>query len=117
MLAWFEHVDDTSLFVSVLSIGEIRNGIERLRRRRDHRQADLIDAWLEHLKSDFAARLLPVSLRVAEHWGALNAAQVRPTVDSMLAATAIAHDLTFVTRDRSTLSETGVRLLDPWAAG
>ena len=117
VLAWFEHVDAAALYVSVLSIGEIRNGIERLRRRRDRRQADVVEDWLAQMKADFADRVLGISLRVAERWGVINAAQVRPTVDGLLAATAIEHDLTLVTRDHGTLAAAGVRLLDPWTAG
>jgi predicted nucleic acid-binding protein len=66
------------------------------------------------LKEEFAERLLPVSAAVAECWGRLNAAQSLPVIDGVLAATALEHDLTFVTRDTDTLAATGARLFNPW---
>ena len=114
MLAWFAEIDASELFVSVLSLGEIRNGIDRLKRRRDARQAQIVEQWLEHLKSDFADRFVTVTARVAERWGAINAEQPRPTVDGLLAATALENDLTFVTRDTRSIESTGVRVLNPW---
>jgi predicted nucleic acid-binding protein len=99
----------------VLVIGEIRQGIERLRRRRDHRQADILERWLARLKIEFADRVLDVSSAVAERWGVLNAAQQRPIIDGLLGATAIEHGMTFVTRDRRAIAEAGAQVLDPWA--
>lgn len=115
VLAWFTEVDASELYVSVLSIGEIRNGVERLRRRGDRRQTNVLERWLEQLRSDFSERFLPLTLRVAERWGALNAERVLPTVDGLLAATAIENDLTLVTRDAGAITSTGVRVLNPWA--
>jgi len=114
--AWFDEVDSSELYLSVLVVGEIRQGIERLRRRRDEKQADVIDDWVRELKASFADRLLPVSLRVAERWGRLNAARPLPVVDGLLAATALEHDLTLVTRERRGFADSGARLLDPWRA-
>ena len=84
-----------------------------MRRRGDTRQAEQVEQWFTHLKSDFADRFVPVSLRVAECWGSMNAERPRPTVDGLLAATAIEHDLTVVTRDRD-IASTGARVLNPW---
>ncbi|MGZ8717218.1 MAG: PIN domain-containing protein [Gaiellaceae bacterium] len=114
VLAWFATTDTSELFVSVLSLGEIRNGVERLRRRGDGRQAEIVEQWLEHLKSDFADRFVTITLRVAERWGAMNAERIRPTVDGLLAATALENDLTFVTRDTRSIESTGVRVVNPW---
>jgi toxin FitB len=89
--------------------------VERLRKRGDRRQAKVVEQWLEQLKADFTGRFLMITARVAERWGVLNAASVRPpAVDGLLAATAIENDLTFVTRERGALEATGVALLDPW---
>jgi predicted nucleic acid-binding protein len=88
--------------------------VERLRRRGDARQAELVGQWFTQLKSDFADRFVTVTLPVAERWGTMNAERPRPTVDGLLAATAIEHDLTVVTRDRD-LAATGARVLNPWA--
>lgn len=111
--SWFEQAASEDLFLSVLVVGEIRQGIERVRPR-DPEQADVFERWLEVLHRDFQDRLLPVSASVAEAWGRLNALSPLPVIDSLLAATALVHSLTFVTRDTSTLAGTGVALLDPW---
>ena len=112
--AWFADVESSQLFLSVLVVGEIRQGIERLRRRRDRKQAAVFEEWLEALRSEFADRLLPVSTAVAERWGRLNAEQPLPVVDGLLAATALEHDLTFVTRESGSFASHGVRILNPW---
>jgi hypothetical protein len=111
--AWFEGVDSGDLYLSVLVVGEIKQGIERLRRR-NPKQSDVFERWLTVLKKDFDERLLPVSSSVAERWGLLNSVRPLPVVDGLLAATAIEHDLTLVTRDDRTLAESGARLLNPW---
>jgi predicted nucleic acid-binding protein len=111
--SWFEQTAGEDLFLSVLVVGEIRQGIERVRTR-DPEQGDVFERWLEVLHRDFQDRLLPVSASVAEAWGRLNALSALPVIDSLLAATALVHGLTFVTRDTSTLERTGVALLDPW---
>jgi toxin FitB len=112
--AWFDEAESGGLYLSVLVIGEIRQGIERLRGRRDRRQATLFERWLSRLKEDFGDRLLPVSSGVAERWGQLNAVQPLPVIDGLLAATALEHDLTLVTRETRALAASGARLLDPW---
>ena len=114
--AWLQSVDSNTLHVSVLAIGEIRRGIELLRRRNDHRQADALEPWFAKLKQDFAPRTLAVSPPIAERWGALNAMRTLPIIDGLMAATALEYDLTLVTRDTAGLAGTGVRLLDPWQA-
>jgi predicted nucleic acid-binding protein len=113
--AWFDEVDSAELFVSVLSLGEVRDGIERLRRRRDLRQAGVIEDWLDQVKADFGERIVDVTVEIAERWGRLNAARPLPIIDGLLAATAIERELTLVTRDAAALEETGASVLDPWA--
>jgi toxin FitB len=112
---WSDAVDGSELFTSVLVLGEIRRGIERLRRRGDTQQSDAFERWLDQLKVDFTERILGVTTTIAERWGRLNALRPLPSVDGLIAATAIEHDLTLVTRDTSTLAGTGVRLENPWA--
>jgi predicted nucleic acid-binding protein len=112
--AWFNEADSADLYLSVLVVGEVRQGIERLRRRRARKQAALFERWLAVLKQAFADRLIPISANVAERWGRLNAAQPLPVIDGLLAATALEHDLTLVTRDTDTLAVSGARLLNPW---
>ena len=114
--AWLSSVAGADLFTSVLVVGEIRRGVERLRRR-DTAQATLLDEWLVTLKQQFADRVLPVTMEIAEEWGRLNVPNPLPTIDGYLAATASIRGLTLVTRDTRDLARTGVALLDPWTAG
>ena len=111
--AWVASVSPQDLCLSVLTLGEIRNGIERLRPR-DPTQAAVFDIWLADLRRRFAERILPVDERVADQWGRLNAVAPRKTVDSLIAATAHVHALTVVTGNSRDFSDCGVPLLDPW---
>lgn len=111
--AWFETAPSSELFISVLLIGEVRQGIGRLRTR-DQPQAKVFERWLETLKRDFRDRIIPISANIAEAWGRLNTPTRLPVVDSLLAATALVHGLTLVTRDTTNVEPTGIPLLDPW---
>ncbi len=113
---WFEQVEGNGLFLSVLVVGEIRQGIERLKPR-DPEQAQVYELWLTTLKRDYRERVLTVSRDVAETWGRLNAAQTLPVIDGLLAATALVHDLTLVTRNVTDVARTGVSLLNPFGSG
>lgn len=112
---WFEGVDASGLYLSVLVIGEIRQGIERLRKHSEERAA-LLDAWLLTLKDVYGYRLLGISDEVAEEWGRMNAVRTLPVVDGLLAATALVHDLTLVTRNVVDVEGTGVKTLNPFLA-
>lgn len=111
--AWADAVDGSELYLSVLSLGEIRTGIDRLQRR-DPIQAGVFTRWLGELRTRFAGRILPVDSRVADQWGVLNAAASRNTVDSLIAATAHVHELTVVTRNTKDFQGCQVPLLNPW---
>ncbi len=111
--AWADTVDGSELYLSVLTLGEIRTGIDRLQRR-DPVQADVFTRWLGELRTRFAGRILPVDSRVADQWGLLNAVASRNTVDSLIAATAHVHELTVVTRNTKDFQGCHVRLLNPW---
>ncbi len=113
--AWFADAREGELFTSVLVLGEIRRGIESIRSR-DASSALALEQWLARLASDFADRVLPVDARVADRWGSLNVPDPIPTVDGLLAATALEHDLVLVTRNVRDVERTGVRLFDPTAA-
>ena len=91
-----------------------RRLITRPPERRYDEKTTAFELWLDSLQRDFGDRLLPVSLTVADAWGLLNAPAPLPVVDSLLAATALAHGLVFVTRDTSKLEGAGVPLLNPW---
>lgn len=113
VLQWITGIDDDALLLSVLVAGELRQGVERLRRR-DAVQAEQLDRWLHALVYHYAERLLPVDSAVAELWGRLNVPDPIPAVDGLLAATAIVHDLTLVTRNVRDVERTGVRLHNPF---
>jgi predicted nucleic acid-binding protein len=114
VIEWFESVDDKALYLSVLVIGEIRQGIEGLRRR-DPPAAAQIERWLDELVKSHADRILPLDAAIADRWGRLNVPDQVPAVDGMLAATALVHSLTLVTRNVRDVERTGVRHLDPFA--
>jgi toxin FitB len=115
VLAWFEAVDEDELFLSVLVLGEIRRGIERIRPT-DPAQARALDRWLKGLESAYADRVLPVTSVIADKWGRLSASNPPSVVDGLMAATALENDLTLVTRNIQDVARTGVRLLDPFDA-
>jgi predicted nucleic acid-binding protein len=111
--SWYRSASDDELFLSVLVIGEIRQGIERVRPR-NARQAAALENWLEQILGSFGDRVLPVNERVAQIWGRLNGREDLPVVDSLLAATAEAHGLTLVTRNLKDIERSGVRCLNPF---
>lgn len=110
---WFESVKDEQLFLSVLVVGELRQGVETIRRR-DPVAAERLDAWLRVLVADFGDSILPVDFEVASMWGRLNVPNPLPSVDGLLAATALVHGLTLVTRNVKDVASTGARLLNPF---
>jgi predicted nucleic acid-binding protein len=112
---WAASVDPTDLHTSVLVIGEIRRGIE-LKRRSDAAQAAALETWLDHLRVGLGGRILPVDERVAEAWGRLGVPDPVPAIDGLIAATALVHGLTIVTRDVGDLARTGVAVFDPFSA-
>ena len=110
---WFDNSNEETLLTSVLVFGEVRRGVERLRKK-DSRQAEALEKWLESWKRFFGDRALPVDQRVADCWGGLAIDQKLPEIDGLLAATAIVHDLTLVTRNTNDFARSGVKLLDPF---
>jgi toxin FitB len=111
--AWFDSVDDGKLFLSVLVLGEIRKGIERARAQ-DLAKARALERWLVGLERTYADRILPVSVSIADQWGRLSALRPIDPVDGLLAATALAHNLTFVTRNVAYVAHTGIKILNPF---
>ncbi len=110
---WMKTVAGGDLYLSVLVVGEIRQGIERLRRR-DPDQAGVFESWLGRLRHEYAERILGVTAEVAEEWGRMNVPDPLPAVDALLAATAKIHGLTLVTRNTGDLRRTGAKLLNPF---
>ena len=114
VVEWVSLRPASTLYLSVLTLGEIRKGVERL--GEGPRQQQLLD-WLEvELPNYFLGRVLAVDARTADRWGRLlgGAGRPLPAVDSLLAATALQHDLTLVTRNTADFSGLGVRLINPW---
>ena len=114
--AWYETVSGEELYLSVLVVGEIRQGIERARVR-DPDKAAALDRWLTLVVESFGQRILPITTAIAEEWGRLIRVRPLPVVDSLLAATASVHGLTLVTRNLGDIDDTGVACLDPFQAG
>ena len=112
---WYAGVQYDNLFTSVLVIGEIRKGIARLFQRQDYRQANILEVWLETSRDLFADRILPIDAAIADTWGQMHAIRNVPVVDGLLAATAIVHNLTLVTRNISHVEGLGAELLNPFA--
>lgn len=110
---WFAGVDDTELFLSVLTVGELRRGIESIHRR-DRARALALNRWFHALVTQYEARILLVDQKVAGEWGRMNALATFPAIDSLLAATAHVHGLTFVTRNTKDVARTGVPCLNPF---
>ena len=106
---------ESQLFISSLTIGEIRKGIELARRRRDVDQAEALETWLQTVIQRFSGRILTVDTEEADTWGQISAIRPVPVVDGLLAATAMAHDMTLVTRNVSDVEGLGVRVLDPFS--
>lgn len=101
------------VFLSVIVMGEIRRGIESIRRR-DARAAISLDRWLRRVVSSHEGRILPVDARTADEWGRLNVPDPVPVVDGLMAATAKVHGLTLATRNVRDVERTGVSLLNPF---
>lgn len=116
---WFDAQDLESMYVSVITLGELRLGVERHDAGR--RQAQL-RTWLEdELAEQFRDRILTVDARVADQWGRMRARQLRlgrprPEIDALVAATAIVHDLAIATRNTVDFVHLGIELISPWDA-
>ncbi|HTE84889.1 MAG TPA: type II toxin-antitoxin system VapC family toxin [Dehalococcoidia bacterium] len=110
---WMASISGADLYLSVLAIGEIRRGIERLRRR-DSAQAALYEHWLSTLRRDYADRIIPITTAIAEEWGRLNVPNPVPAIDGLMAATAKVMGFTLVARNVADVASTGVPLLNPF---
>jgi predicted nucleic acid-binding protein len=117
VVQWIDGADEAILFLSVLTLGEVRNGIARLR---SGSRRGRLEAWLQvDLRGRFQDRILPIDEAVADRWGAISAAAAAqgkpvPVIDGLIAATALHYDLILVTRNGSDVAGTGVAILNPW---
>ncbi len=117
VLEWLDAQDETKLHLSVLTVGEIKKGITRLESSR--KKAEL-EKWLEQLRARFSRRILPLSEKTFLVWGKMygefeRKGVVRPAFDSLLEATALEHDMIFVTRNVKNFHHSQVTILNPWA--
>jgi toxin FitB len=117
VVRWFDQVDEDRTYLSVITLGEIRKGIERLP---DSRRRDRLDAWLsDELPDRFTGRILPIDATIANHWGRLlarteTAGTPVAGTDALIAATALTHHLQVVTRNVAHFHPTGVDVACPW---
>ena len=120
VVKWLENCDESDIYLSVLTIGEIRKGIARLK---DGDRKVSIQRWLDNeMGNRFEGRILPVDAAVATTWGRMQGeAESRgepiPTVDGLLAATAMVHNLALVTRNEKDVAASGARIINPWETG
>jgi predicted nucleic acid-binding protein len=113
--AWFTGLAEEEIFLSVLTIGEIRRGVESVRRR-DPDSAAALDSWLARLSEAHGDRIVPVDRAIAEEWGRMSVPDPVPVIDGLLAATAKILGLTLVTRNVADVKSTNVELHDPFAS-
>jgi predicted nucleic acid-binding protein len=111
--AWWSSAEDRDLFLSTLTIGEIRKGVEAIRIR-DPDKARALEVWLQAIVQAFGPRILGIDAAVAESWGRISAIRSVPVVDALLAATASVHGLVLVTRNAVDVAGLGVRVLNPF---
>jgi predicted nucleic acid-binding protein len=104
---------ERGIFLPVQTIGELRQGIENLRHRGDHPQAQRLEKWFESMLAKFASRILDFVTESAQMWGILMGPNNQNPVDRQIAAIALVYDLTVVTRNADDFAGTGVRLLNP----
>ncbi|MBU1564047.1 MAG: type II toxin-antitoxin system VapC family toxin [Proteobacteria bacterium] len=117
VIQWLQKEEESSLHISVLTIGELHKGIEKMA---DSKRKEELHNWVENdLKERFHNRILNIDVDVAMQWGktwviAKKSGKTMPTIDSLIAATACTHHLTVVTRNTADMEASGVTLLNPW---
>ena len=114
--AWFAGIAVSDLFISALVLGELRKGVAIARHRGDFVQAANLENWLRTFSLQFSGRILPVDASVAEVWGQMHEIRNVPTIDGLLAATAIVHELILVTRNIVHVQGLGADLLNPFSS-
>jgi toxin FitB len=106
--------NSSPLYLSAITIGELRQGAEAIRHRGDARQASLLERWLTRVSDQYADAILSIDAEIAEIWGRLRVPHPENPLDKQVAATALIYDLTVVTRNVAHFEPTGVRLLNPF---
>jgi predicted nucleic acid-binding protein len=116
--AFFKQIieDEAQIFISVVTVGELRRGVELIRHRGDVRQSNKLENWLEGLLVEYKDYILDINQDIAQLWGRLRVPHPENSLDKMIAATALIYDLTVVTRNHKDFAKTSVRLLNPFDA-
>ena len=112
--SWFAQVASAEIYLSVLTLGELRRGIENIRRR-DVPAAEALETWFQELSASNTDRILPVDQEIAERWGRYSVPDPLPVLDGLLAATAAKHGLMLVTRNVKDVERTGVACINPFS--
>jgi predicted nucleic acid-binding protein len=107
--------DQAPVFLSVVTVGELRRGVELIRHRGDTPQANRLERWLVNLLRHYEDYLLDIDSDIAQLWGRLRVPHYENALDKLIAATALIHNLTVVTRNHDDFAKTGVRVLDPFS--
>lgn len=114
--AFFEDVvfNTIPIYLSVITVGELRKGIEKIRYRNDVKQADMLEAWLGNILSSYGSHILNFDKESAQVWGYLRAPHHEHILDKQIAAIALTNELTVVTRNLNDFKSSGVKLLNPF---
>ena len=115
-ISWLRSVTPSTIYLSVLTLGEIMKGVA-MKERTDRLAAGRLAEWLQDLRRDHADRILPITDAIAIEWGRIAALRPRGDVDGLIAATAIVHDLILVTRNVADFDDTRVSIVNPWDRG
>jgi predicted nucleic acid-binding protein len=105
---------DAAVYLSPVTVGELRLGVERIRHRGDVRQAALLEQWLQQVLEDYSEYVLPFDAEIAQVWGRLRVPNPEKPLDKQIAATALVHDLVVVTRNVAHFQRTGVKVENPF---
>ena len=106
--------DETRVFMSVVSVGELLRGVESIRYRGEMRQANQLEKWLVDLLIEYQDHILDINQDIAQLWGRLRAPHPENALDKQIAATALIYELTVVSRNHKDFVKTGVRVLNPF---
>jgi predicted nucleic acid-binding protein len=118
VMAFFRQaaLEDTGLYLSVVTVAELRRGVELIRHRGDKPQATRLEKWLDGVLGEFSQNILAVDEEIGQLWGRLRVPHPEHALDKLIAATALIHDLTVVTRNVDDFAGTGARILNPFDA-
>lgn len=105
---------ETPMFISVVTVGELRRGVEAIRHRGDVRQANLLEQWLKSLLAEYQDHILDINQDIAQLWGRLRVPHPENAIDKQIAATALIYELTIVTRNHRDFVKTGAPVLNPF---